>query len=726
MPPVSAIPREAVEKLFLPEAPEVIPHPGPARPLVRRWKVIREVRPEEEMRRRKRAGSRRKTGLRENGNQAEEKRLRRAAKENHLLAVISRILGSSSEMEEVYDDFARQVRAFIAFDRLAILRPAPDGQAWMVAYFAGLEVPGRFVGDLVAVKRSSCKSLRSRSGAVVRLCPDADGDGFIDPVPAFRAGLRASMMAALIHRGDMIGILQFQSKRTGAYKKRDLALARRIADQIAGLIAKTELLRARLREEQAWRERDRRWSAIFNNTPDMAWFKDREGRYLAGNEALAKSCGVKPEDLAGRTDLHLWPFEFAEKYRADDREVMKSGRRVRIEELLPGRDGKMLWVETIKSPVFDERNKIIGTAAISRDITQGKQAEEMLRHNERLYRRLLESAADVIWTLDKNLCFTYVSPSVTRLLGYTPAEMKKLLFDNLVVSPHPEKARSILQQEFFSMASDDRFRSTPLELQLLSKGGAPVWTEQNITMLRDASGRPEALLGVTRDITGRKQTEEQLRALSTRLQHVREEERRMIAREIHDELGQVLTALRMDASWLAARVPKALKPLSRKAESMTGMIDTAIHSVRKLCSELRPAVLDDLGLIAALEWQVQEFQKRSGIQCNFLSSREDFELAPEVNTAVFRICQEALTNISRHAGASEIDVALGEQEGELILKIRDNGRGITTRELADPMSLGIMGMQERALLLGGEVRIEGGSGRGTTVAARIPVRRNQR
>jgi signal transduction histidine kinase len=217
---------------------------------------------------------------------------------------------------------------------------------------------------------------------------------------------------------------------------------------------------------------------------------------------------------------------------------------------------------------------------------------------------------------------------------------------------------------------------------------------------------------------------EQLRALSVYLQSVREEERTRIAREVHDELGQALTSCKLDLSWIASRLPRELKPLLEKTRSLTEHIDSTIQMVRRISSELRPGVLDYLGLGAAVEWQANEFQNRTGIKCDVRAHLGDPVLASELNTAFFRIFQETLTNIIRHAGATHVRVDLKEADGQIILQVKDNGRGISDAETLNPHSMGLLGMRERAALLGGEFTISRlRRGRGTEVRVSIPVRR---
>ena len=212
---------------------------------------------------------------------------------------------------------------------------------------------------------------------------------------------------------------------------------------------------------------------------------------------------------------------------------------------------------------------------------------------------------------------------------------------------------------------------------------------------------------------------EQLRKLAARLVIVREEERTRISREVHDELGQSLTSVKMDLAWLAGRLPRRNAQLHKRIRSTRQLAARIIQSVRRISTELRPGVLD-LGLAAAVEWQVQEFQARSGIQCRVrLLTREVF--APDVSTGLFRIFQETLTNVARHAKATRVVVVLQKQRDRVVLQIRDNGRGFAQADPSLSKSLGLLGMRERAAILGGRVNVSSAPGKGTTVTAWIPL-----
>ncbi len=220
-----------------------------------------------------------------------------------------------------------------------------------------------------------------------------------------------------------------------------------------------------------------------------------------------------------------------------------------------------------------------------------------------------------------------------------------------------------------------------------------------------------------------RQSHEQLRTLSVYWQHVREQERIRIAREVHDELGQSLTGLKLQLTWLSGRLPQEARDLREKTRSMATHIDETIHSVRRIATELRPGVLDTAGLLAALEWQATQFQNQTGIICEVKAEVQETLWNQDLNTAFFRIFQEALTNVIRHANATRVTVRLMETARRLVLEVKDDGRGISDAEIHNTKSIGLLGMRERAGLLGGEVRITGEPGRGTVVTVSIPKTR---
>ena len=215
--------------------------------------------------------------------------------------------------------------------------------------------------------------------------------------------------------------------------------------------------------------------------------------------------------------------------------------------------------------------------------------------------------------------------------------------------------------------------------------------------------------------------EEQLRALTNHLLSIREEERTRISRTVHDELGQALTGLKMDVAWLRRHLDSPQQLLLEHMQMMTGLIDSTIQSVRQISTELRPAMLDNIGLIAAIEWYLEEFQGRTGISCKLSTNADEDTLDANSATALFRILQEALTNIIRHASATEVHIAVEERCGELFFQVRDNGCGIRDQMMHSPSAIGLLGMCERARQLGGMMEICGIENQGTSVTVRLPM-----
>lgn len=219
-----------------------------------------------------------------------------------------------------------------------------------------------------------------------------------------------------------------------------------------------------------------------------------------------------------------------------------------------------------------------------------------------------------------------------------------------------------------------------------------------------------------------RESEEQLRRLAARVQTAREEERAALARELHDELGQTLTAIKLDLGRAIIAVNSPQSPIAAvdRLQSLVGLVEIALQTVKRLTMNLRPPALDHLGLAEAMRWEAMTFRARTGLRCNVRADKESTSLNAEQQTVLFRIFQEALTNIVRHARASAVQVTLAERRREVELSIRDNGRGVTEEEVGDPRAIGLLGMRERAALVGASFHIEGRRGKGTVVTVRVP------
>jgi two-component system sensor histidine kinase UhpB len=335
---------------------------------------------------------------------------------------------------------------------------------------------------------------------------------------------------------------------------------------------------------------------------------------------------------------------------------------------------------------------------------------------------LLVHAANIgLWDWDLITNQVYFSPEWKSQIGYAPHEIPNR-FEEWQCRVHPDDLERTLQKVRTYLANPQG--QYEAEFRFRHKNGGYRWILAQADVLCGTTGTPVRMLGCHIDITDRKQEEEslrtqseQLRALSSRLQQIREEERTIVARDLHDQIGQILTAVKMDVAWLTRHLPPD-KPAQDRLQMTSAVLNDALHSVRRICSGLRPGVLDDLGLAAAIEWQAHEFSSRTGISCDVSITPADLEVSSEPGTAIFRIFQEAITNVARHAGASHVRAQLREANGDVEMVLEDDGRGIRDSELAG--SLGILGMKERAQVCGGVVQVFGSPGRGTTVMVRMP------
>jgi two-component system sensor histidine kinase UhpB len=279
----------------------------------------------------------------------------------------------------------------------------------------------------------------------------------------------------------------------------------------------------------------------------------------------------------------------------------------------------------------------------------------------------------------------------------------------------------------FKTLRDGQVHETVIEK--ISSEGLPVHFRILASPVKESSGKVIASIELVEDITERvlseqqlKTSREQLRNLAAHLEEARESERKALAREMHDELGQILSALKIDVFMLDMDVERSCVPLAEKKKPMLELIERAISTVQEISSKLRPGLIEHLGLTAAIEWEVKEFEKRSGIQCELSLPDEDMKIDENRDIALYRISQEALTNILRHSGATRVQMELRRESDSLFLTIRDNGKGISKTQIEDPNSFGLTGMRERVIQWDGQLNIEGSNGKGTTITAMIMMR----
>ena len=257
--------------------------------------------------------------------------------------------------------------------------------------------------------------------------------------------------------------------------------------------------------------------------------------------------------------------------------------------------------------------------------------------------------------------------------------------------------------------------------------GTPIVIEGDYLCIYDDEGRITGHFGVQRDVTEEvtrqetlERSEQQLRDLAERLETIREDERTRISREIHDELGQALTALKLDVAWVRNRLPRGNGPVTERTDAILARVDETMATVRRIATELRPSILDKMGLAAAIEWQAEEFARRTGMEVTITVALDTVSLNDSRATPIFRILQEALTNVARHSTATKVTIECSAGEDGVDLVVADNGLGITPQQLDSSRSLGLIGLRERARAFGGSIEMDGQPGIGTRVVARIP------
>lgn len=416
---------------------------------------------------------------------------------------------------------------------------------------------------------------------------------------------------------------------------------------------------------------------------------------------------------------------FWERVHPEDRdsmnEIMRQAARKKTEYehdhriTLP--DGTVKHIHAIGHPVLNHAGDVVEFVGTAVDVTERKRAEEELRQAEDRIRAILEFSPNWIFLKDTEGRYLLVNREVERVFRISQEQFKGKT-DSEVFPP--ERAAEY-------RANDLKVLREGLTMEfeeIADLEDGPHTSIVHKFPLFDAHGNIYATGGVATDITERKRTEEELqksrdllRALAARLQNAREEERGRVAREIHDELGSALTAIKIDLSSLLHDLPPEKK---QEYDPILNEAEETLRMVRRISTELRPGILDNLGAVAAIEWAAEEFEARTGTKCRLNLPQEAVAIDPERATALFRIFQETLTNVARHANASELDVRLARDNGNLLLEVHDNGKGINEERISKGTSLGILGMRERALLLGGELTISGEPGKGTTVRVRIP------
>ena len=463
------------------------------------------------------------------------------------------------------------------------------------------------------------------------------------------------------------------------------------------------------------------YEVLFDLAPVPAYiFDDATCEFVAVNNAAVQFYGYSRAEFLKLSLDDIRP--------AEDRLAFHDASQARLHE--PTYDvgwrhqtktGEIVDVRIVSQPIT--YNGRAAHFVVATDVTEQRRLQEALFHSRRRLQALFDYSLDAIFLVNDAGEYVDVNPAACVLLGYTRDQILRMRVGDL--HPHETAAEGRDMWRAFLRAG-----TLSGEYRLHARDGTP----RDVEFRAVANVLPGLHLSVIRDVSernhARRETEtrlreshDQLRRLSARSRARREEDRTRLARELHDQLGQALAGIKIDLHWIGQHAGVEREPgsVGAKADATMRLVDDTIWRVRRLSSQLRPPVLDKLGLVAAIEWEVKEFERRAGIRTRVQSNAEHVALDPGRATAVFRMLQEALTNVVTHAHATRITVGVREANGALAVSVSDNGRGIPRGQIGSLDSLGLLGMRERTALLGGSIEVRGNRPRGTVVVISIPL-----
>lgn len=515
--------------------------------------------------------------------------------------------------------------------------------------------------------------------------------------------------------------------------------------QITGYLTINRDITERRHSEAALKESTEQLQMITDSVPGLIAYIDRDEHYRFVNATYESWYGVPRDSILGQK---IRDFVRPTTYAKAQPHIAKvlAGQSTTFEVETLRDDKPVTWLMKY-TPRFGTDNQVLGFYTLTTDITERKQIEITLQEREQRFRATFEQTAVGIAHCDLAGTYIRVNHYLGELLGYQRAE---LLQKNFQAITHPEDQANS-QAHFQQLLAGD-CESYSIEQRYLRKDGTYLWGNVTMSLVRNLQTQaPDYCIGVIQDISDRKRYEQELeelnsslerrvanrthqlqtsnaklltseaklRQLSQQLMQLIEQERTRISREIHDQLGQGLTAIKMELKVGQRRLDPSQTAVRERLESAESLLDETVQTVRRIAADLRPGLLDDFGLGVAVEWQMQQFQTRSGLACQCQVQFDEAQLRPEMATAAFRILQEALTNIIRHAQASQVRVGLQIVDNEFRMSVQDNGRGMSEAD-QERASLGLLGMRERAQQVGGTLEITSALGEGTTVLLRLP------
>ncbi|NVZ99186.1 PAS domain S-box protein [Pseudomonas gingeri] len=542
---------------------------------------------------------------------------------------------------------------------------------------------------------------------------------------ALKAGLRACWSEPINDSaGKVLGTFCIYLRHPGRPTNDDLRLVRQASHMAAIAIERKRAETSLLESEQRYREiSDKSLDALFL----MEVTEDGFFRTIEVNPAYEHYLGMGRAELIGKNIEATLPPDIAAVAIAKSRHCVESGAPLDEEMVLDLPTGQLTYFHSTLIPVRDAYGRVHRIVGIARDITARKNAEQALHTREQEFRALVENTPDVIARFDLQCRFLYANPAAQNMLKRPLAFL--LGKNSSEASPRSSAARPFQDMlEHIIQTGKTTEEELTLDVPVEQDGEAACYLVRLVPE-RDQHGGVVSILAVGRNISAMrvaerrlKESHAQLRQLSSYRENTREEERKRIAREIHDELGQQLTVLRMGISLLRLQFGSDHPLLVERVQALMVRVDETIQVVRNVATSLRPSALD-MGLTSALEWLVSEFSQNTGVPCRLRAPSARLELDDERATAIFRVIQECLTNVARHAQASRVEIDLKRDVEHVLIEVRDNGKGFDPEQLPKGR-LGMLGMRERGHMLGGTVTVNSPLGQGTHVRVNIPFQAN--